>query len=300
MHRGAAPTEGTLRLPWGVAALQSRLDALWPGLALEVVASLGSSNTELLERARSRRRSDLAPCLLVAEEQTAGRGRLGRPWLSTPGHSLTFSLGLPWRSRHWEGLSLAVGVALAEALEPAAGGRGGVSKHHGRIALKWPNDLWLRDATAAGGGRKLGGILVETQGAGLGPADARPLVVGVGLNVALPAPAEGLRHAPAGLVELDSGHTAPAVLARAAPALLTALRRFADEGLAPFVAGFAARDLLRGQALDIDNPGNGAALHGVADGIDGRGALRLLTPGGCVAVSSGEASVRPARATAAG
>ena len=85
-------------------------------------------------RRSGRRHGLLAPCLLVAERQTAGRGRHGRPWRSTPGASLTFSLAWPLTRADLSGLSLAVGVALADALDATA---------TPRIGLKWPNDLWL-------------------------------------------------------------------------------------------------------------------------------------------------------------
>ena len=67
-----------------------------------------------------RRSADVQPCLLVAEQQTRGRGRLGRGWIASAGASLTFSLALPLAPEEWSGLSLAVGLALAEALDPTA------------------------------------------------------------------------------------------------------------------------------------------------------------------------------------
>jgi BirA family biotin operon repressor/biotin-[acetyl-CoA-carboxylase] ligase len=94
----------------------------------------------------------------VAEHQTRGRGRLGRGWGRSAGASLTFSLSLPLAPRDWSGLSLAVGVALADALEPPLDGA------VPRIGLKWPNDLWLD--RRPGSGRKLGGVLIETAGRG--------------------------------------------------------------------------------------------------------------------------------------
>ena len=110
--------------------------------------------------------------LLVAEAQTAGRGRLGRSWASQPGVSLTFSLGLPLAPADWSGLSLVVGVSVAQSLHP-------------QLQLKWPNDVWLQD-------RKLGGILIETattKATTPGPAGpGRQVVIGVGLNL---APREG-------------------------------------------------------------------------------------------------------------
>ena len=121
----------------------------------------------------------MQPCLLVAEEQTRGRGRLGRGWIASAGASLTFSLALPLAPEEWSGLSLAVGLALAEALDPMV--QPGAPP---RIGLKWPNDLWLVDGP--GRGRKLGGILIETVSVG----HRRMCVLGVGLNV-LPQAHEG-------------------------------------------------------------------------------------------------------------
>ena len=108
--------------------------------APERVAETGSTNADLLARVRAAAASGATasrPCLLVAERQTAGRGRHGRAWHATPDASLTFSLAWPLAPRRLSGLSLAVGVALAEALDPRAGDAL-------RIGLKWPNDLWLR------------------------------------------------------------------------------------------------------------------------------------------------------------
>src|SRR5436305_15350183 len=90
-----------------------------------------------------RRAADLQPCLLVAEHQTHGHGRNGRVWQAAPGASLTFSLALPLAPKDWSGLSLAVGVALAQALDPPQAGA--AASDAPRIGVKWPNDLWLPD-----------------------------------------------------------------------------------------------------------------------------------------------------------
>ena len=148
-------------LQWDSQALWHELVPLLPGLSVEVLASVDSTNTYLLERARhssGRRHEDSQPCLLVAEHQTGGRGRMGRGWSAAPGASLTFSLSLPIARADWSGLSLAVGAALADALEPPVAGTAP------RLGLKWPNDLWLMDGPARG--RKLGGVLIETVGIG--------------------------------------------------------------------------------------------------------------------------------------
>jgi BirA family transcriptional regulator, biotin operon repressor / biotin---[acetyl-CoA-carboxylase] ligase len=294
-------------LHWGAETLWSDLNALLPGLSVEVVASADSTNTRLLERARiasgradgvittpgqldsapapwdapsprGRRTDDTHPCLLVAEQQTSGRGRLGRVWQSSAGMSLTFSLALPLRPPAWSGLSLAVGVTLAEALDPTAAGAAV------RIGLKWPNDLWLMEAP--GRGRKLGGVLIETVAVG----ERRMVVVGVGLNV-MPQPATAdMSSGFACLQELWRGIDAPQALHKVALPLAQALKRFEREGLAPFLPGYRQRDLLLGQAVSTTFPG---VNQGVADGIDEQGALRVRC-GAVHSLVSGEVSVRPA------
>ncbi|RRD56241.1 biotin--[acetyl-CoA-carboxylase] ligase [Comamonadaceae bacterium OH2545_COT-014] len=277
-----APTLASLRpLRWPAEDLWQAIEPLLPGFSVEVLPELDSTNSELMRRARA---GHTAPVLLVAEAQRAGRGRLGRGWHSAPGASLTFSLGLPLAPADWSGLSLAVGVALAESL-------------HESVTLKWPNDLWWQ-------GRKLGGILVETAAlpegalpagaAGLG-RPARYVVIGVGLNVApLPVPpatpATGLPPVPpAWLQALLPGVDAPAALARVAVPLARAVLAFGHAGFAPFQPGFAARDALAGQAVRLSD-----GAQGQAEGVDASGALRVRTAAGVQAVSSAEVSVRPA------
>ena len=292
---------------WGAEALWESLVPLLPGLSVEVLPRCESTNTKLLERARAasgdrdgpvtrpgdlvplagqertphgRRAGDASPCLLVAEEQTRGRGRLGRDWVSQAGASLTFSLSLPMAPAQWGGLSLAVGLAVAGALD---------ANSEPRIGLKWPNDLWLLDGPRQG--RKLGGILIETVSVG----EQRMVVVGVGLNVA-PQPGvatAGLAHGYACLQELNPAWTAPQALARVAVPLVTALKRFERDGFAPLVPAYGQRDLLRGQA--VSGSGGGQNLHGVAQGVDEQGALLLDSgspPHERHRVLSGEVSVR--------
>ncbi|AKJ27024.1 biotin--[acetyl-CoA-carboxylase] ligase [Caldimonas brevitalea] len=257
-------------LHWPCETIWEQLSPLRPDISIEAVAEIGSTNTHLLERARA---GDTAACLLVAEHQTAGRGRQGRRWASAPGASLTFSLGLSLTPQSWSGLSLAVGVALADALHP-------------QLALKWPNDLWLRDGPGAG--RKLGGILIETSSSGPGPG--RYAVIGVGLNVR-PVEVPDPRNPVAALAELQPDAAAPDTLARVALPLLTALLRFEREGYTAFAAGFAQRDLLDGVAITTTHAD---VPVGTAIGVDGHGALRVRTPAGeTKTLESGEVSVRP-------
>jgi len=320
-------TPGGHGLDWGVERLHLQLSQVMPNLAVEVVSKMASTNTALLERARvpsrlssdfdmdglrrlpegkafGRRDADYQPCLLVAEQQTHGRGRQGRSWQSQPGASLTFSLAIPLAPADWSGFSLAVGVALAEALDPA-GARDATGTGSARpwIGIKWPNDLWLMPPEgAAGSGRKLGGLLIETVSAGA----LKLAVVGVGLNVLpMALDEEQATSGFACLHELDAAATAPEVLARVALPLVEALQQFARKGLAGFAERFATRDVLRGLQVIAGvgvggEAGTAAAeggISGVADGVAGNGALRLITADGLREVISGEVSVRVASAS---
>jgi BirA family biotin operon repressor/biotin-[acetyl-CoA-carboxylase] ligase len=269
-------------LPWRAEALEAALRPLWPGLRVMALARTDSTNTRLVEAARAAPQA-FAPTLLVAEAQTAGRGRLGRAWHSAPGASLTFSVAVPMARATLEGLSLAVGVAVAEGLEPNPGAAP-------RVRLKWPNDLWLRAPGSDASGRKLAGILIEAVPAG--EPGARVVVVGVGLNVQPLPPDAAVPETPAAWAEVEPQADAAALLHRIAPALAAALVRFDQEGLAePTRRAFADRDLLAGRPIVTTL----ASLpHGVAEGIDLDGALLVRAPDGRrVRVASGEVSVRP-------
>jgi BirA family biotin operon repressor/biotin-[acetyl-CoA-carboxylase] ligase len=261
---------------WPAEALWQAVAPLLPGFTVEVLPEVDSSNSELMRRARA---GGLEPVLLVAERQTAGRGRLGRAWHSAAGDSLTFSLGLPLAPADWSGLSLAVGVSVAESLHPS-------------LRLKWPNDLWLED-------RKLGGILIETAsfGAPLTPALSRErerepggryAVIGIGINI-VPRADGGLSTPSAAVRELLPQADAGSVLQSLAGPLVRDVLAFAAAGFAPFQARFAARDALRGRPVTFSD---GSA--GTARGVDGSGALLVHTAAGLQAVSSSEVSVRPA------
>lgn len=283
---------------WPAEAIWEAVAPLLPGFTVEVLPSIDSTNTELMRRARAGR---CEPILLVAEQQTAGRGRLGRAWHSgtdaaTAGAggaalpALTFSLGLPLAPADWSGLSLAVGVSVAESLQPLLPSAGSSTP---RIGLKWPNDLWLG---GAGGERKLGGILVETasfvapqsSGAAAPTPAARYVVVGVGLNVWLRDGA-GLSMPPGSLQEVDAQLDAPTALARVVAPLVAMLQSFAAYGFEPMQPRFALRDVLQERTVALSDGSSGMA-HGV--GPDG--ALRVYTAHGMQSVTSADVSVRPA------
>ncbi len=274
---------------WPAEALWEAVSPLLPGFTVEVLPTIDSTNTELMRRARN---GQGEPTLLVAEQQTAGRGRLGRVWQSDVGASLMMSLGLPLTPKDWSGLSLAVGVSVAESLQPMLPPLG--ANQPARVGLKWPNDLWLGGAA---GDRKLGGILVETASfvapqAGIVQAStttstARYVVVGIGINV-LPRSPEGMSMPPGSLQDVEPGLDAPTALLRIVPPLVAMLQAFEGYGFAPMQPRFAARDVLQGRAVTLSDGHTGTA-HGVGDD----GALLVHTAGGMQAITSSEISVRP-------
>jgi len=252
---------------WPAEAIWEEVEPLLPGFSVEIVPEIDSTNTELMRRARAGR---LEPVLLVAERQTAGRGRLGRHWQSDaagPGQSapcaLTFSIGLSLSPADWSGLSLAVGVSLVQSL-------------HAGLRLKWPNDVWWRD-------RKMAGILIETASLG----DMRYAVIGVGVNLTEPKPGE-FSTAPAWLAEVIAGITAAAARGRVAAPLVRAVKAFEATGFAPFRDRFNQFDALAGVAVTLSD-----GMQGVAGGVDDRGALLVHTAQGLRRVTSSEVSVRP-------
>lgn len=251
-----------MHLRWPAEVIWEAVAPSLPGFTVEVLPEIDSTNTELMRRARA---GGLEPVLLVAERQTAGRGRLGRQWSGgdAPGDVLMFSLGLPLHMADWSGLSLAVGVSVAQSLHPD-------------LRLKWPNDVWWQD-------RKLAGILIETTQIG----DTRYAVIGVGINIA-PREVAGMATPPAWLQELEPGMTAPLALLRVAAPLVQAVQRFATQGWAPFQAAFAERDALSGREVRLSD-----GTAGQARGVDGSGALLVHTSGGLRRISSSEVSVRP-------
>jgi BirA family transcriptional regulator, biotin operon repressor / biotin---[acetyl-CoA-carboxylase] ligase len=248
---------------WPAEAIWEAVVPLLPGFTVEILPEIDSTNSELMRRARAGQRD---ATLLVAERQTAGRGRLGRDWHSDTqglGTTLTFSLGLPLNPLDWSGLSLAVGLSVAQSLHP-------------KVQIKWPNDLWLFD-------RKLAGILIETA---TWEGD-RYAVIGIGINI-VAGSATGLRTAPAGLHELLAGVQAPDVLAQVVPPLVREVVQFSGAGFAPLAPAFSTRDVLLGREVVCTD-----GTTGWARGVDATGALMVQTAAGMQAISSAEVSVRP-------
>jgi len=245
---------------WPAEAIWQAVVPNLPNFSIEILPEIDSSNTELMRRARAGQHD---PILLVAERQTAGRGRQGRTWSGELGDALTFSIGLPYKARNWSGLSLAVGLSLAESLGP-------------QVQLKWPNDLWFQQ-------RKLGGILVEAASQG----GKSYVVVGVGLNIRQPIARE-LRTPAADIQEFWQDADAPAVLERITQPLIASLLYFETHGFAELQGRFNARDAIKG--LDVTSSDG---HQGKCEGIDSQGVLQIQTTQGLVKINSAEVSVRP-------
>lgn len=213
----------------------------------------------------------------LAERQTAGRGRRGRRWASPLAAHVYLSLSRRFDGgvAALQGLSLAVGVAAADALHALG---------YPQVRLKWPNDL-------VANGRKLGGILVEVGGEAGGPMR---VVVGLGLNVAMPASAA--RDIDQPWCDLASLSAAPPSRHAACVALLDALlpmlARFEREGLEAFLEGWARHDMLAGQRVRLHL--GDRVVEGVALGVAADGALRLREADGERRHHAGEASLRAA------
>lgn len=260
---------------WPAENIWSQVMALGlPSLAafsVEILPEIDSTNSELMRRARAGRTE---PSLLVAEQQTAGRGRMGRAWQSNEGDSLTFSFGMNFSPASWEGLSLAVGVSVAQSLSPP---------NDEPIALKWPNDLWWQ-------GRKLAGILIETASVHDAKQQERFAVIGIGINIKTRAFDANLSTPPAWLQEISPSSNPQTALERLFLPLLGDLLEFERAGFAAFSSRFAARDGLHGLDITLSD-----GRHGRAQGVDGSGALLVHTSQGVQRVASQEVSVRPQR-----
>lgn len=258
------------------AQIHAALGTLAAHYHLHLLDATDSTNRVLMLAAESGASDGSVVC---AEYQFAGRGRRGRQWHTVLGGSLTFSV--LWRFEEGiaalVGLSLAVGVAMARALN-----------QHSQfpVQLKWPNDV-LVDF------RKLAGILVEIQGDIQGPSFA---IVGIGLNVRLPAAQrESIDQAVVDLEEMQVDVGRNALLAtclREMHAVIDVMRR---EGFKALRAEWETHHAHAGQPVRLVLP-NSQIVEGIARGVDDTGAFLLDIPqGGCVAYNGGDIRLRAPR-----
>jgi BirA family biotin operon repressor/biotin-[acetyl-CoA-carboxylase] ligase len=243
--------------------------------SLDVLDITESTNRYLVATSLQAGLSSGAVC--TAEMQTAGRGRLGRTWVSPYGQNIylsflwRFNVGLASLS----GLSLACGVAVCNTLEKL-----GVSGHE----LKWPNDiLWQ--------GKKLGGILVEIQGENQGEYKA---VIGIGLNYQMnEQAAQSIDQAWVSLSQISEGGlpSRNKLVAELINQMLPLLDRYSETGLRPYLPQWNEYHAYKNKSVRILS-GN-SVRTGVAKGISDQGELQLLTPEGEIEkITSGEVSLR--------
>ncbi len=237
-------------------------------VAMTLVAETGSTNADLLQSVARLR----GPQLLIAEAQTAGRGRAGRSWHSEPGAALTFSLA--WKfdlpAQALLGLPLAVGVVIAESL----------AQFGADVRLKWPNDV-LRN------GKKVAGVLIETANVG----DQWWAVIGIGINLAMPEQLAALIGRPvAALPSLSSERNR--VMAILLNGLTEAMQTFAAQGFAAFRERWNVLHAYAGQQVVILD-GDRVMQQGRAVGVDDSGRLLLQTATNeMVTVLAGDVSLR--------
>ena len=243
---------------------------------LRILDATDSTNSVLMLAAEAGAPDGSVVC---AEYQFAGRGRRGRQWHSVLGGSLTFSV--LWRFEEGiatlVGLSLAVGVAIARALN-----------QHSQfpVKLKWPNDV-LVDY------RKLAGILVEIQGDIQGPSFA---VVGIGLNVRLPAAQrDSIDQAVVDLDEMQVRTGRNLLLATCLLELKAVREVMRGEGFSALRAEWESHHAHAGQPVTLTLP-NAQTVEGIAQGVDDTGAFLLQNEKGeCLAYNGGDIRLRPPR-----
>ncbi|WP_454762541.1 biotin--[acetyl-CoA-carboxylase] ligase [Cupriavidus campinensis] len=287
---GARADDAAALPSWRIDAGALRA-ALAGGLAqdwtVDVVDETGSTSADLTQACRTAawRGARDAVRVRVAYRQTAGRGRQGRPWQGQAGLTFSVAMPLPLAPARLSGLSLAVGLSVAEALEdldPALGRR---------VGLKWPNDLQID-------GRKLAGILIESvPGSVPGVIWA---VIGIGLNLVRDARMEAALGRPLagvseGLPGFDAARDPTRILGAVLNRLAAMRMEFLAEGFAPMAPRWSARDAFRDEPVRLLHDG-ALQAEGLARGVDADGHLLLETATGLQRIASGEVSLRGAAA----
>jgi len=258
---------GPIRLLAEAELEQNGLGRVWPYRLYEALDSTNAEAGRLLVGGAE------APFLVLAERQTAGRGRRGRVWVSPFGENLYLSLAVRVQggARQLEGLSLVVGLAVLQALRAFGIDRAG---------LKWPNDVLVK-------GRKIAGILLEMTG---DPADLCHVVIGIGINVnmevdqSIDQPWTSLRLELMGLVDRND------LACELSKQLNAYLRRHADLGFTSLQVEWESNHLWQGAEVVLI--AGAQRVEGVVLGIDPVGALRLSVDGSEQRYSGGELSLR--------
>jgi BirA family transcriptional regulator, biotin operon repressor / biotin---[acetyl-CoA-carboxylase] ligase len=246
-----------------------RLDR--PDITVECRFLVDSTNARLAEESHLQH----GPRVLLAEAQSAGRGRRGRGWNSPPGSGIYLSLAWQFQSglTGLSALSLVTGIAAARVLRES-----GV----GSIGLKWPNDLVVA-------GRKLGGCLIDISGSAEGPCDA---IIGLGINVDIGEQPD-IDQPFTDLFRLGLSVNRSDLAADLVESLVAAVEQFDRTGFSDFASEWSELDALAGHPVSVHHQ-HGNRLTGLAAGVDQQGRLLVDTEQGRIALGSGEISVRAA------
>ena len=247
--------------------------------AIECHESCDSTNSLALARLRA---GATTPFMITTNRQSAGRGRLGRGWLTPPGAAIAMTIGwhYPGAASGLAGVSLAVGVAVVTALE-----RLGL---HG-VTLKWPNDLIFGQA-------KLGGILTETVAPATTVKSGTGMLVAIGIGINVREPnkiAIDLNRSVAALTDLLDSGSLPSrnqVIAVVVESVLEHLDTFATAGFSVFASRWRSLHAWQGRAVTV-RAGTAPLIRGIAHGVAVDGALEVLTAAGVCRVHAGDVAL---------
>lgn len=264
-----------LRFEWQFADVYPIIQALDTKFKIEVLHTTDSTNTQLMSRLRQ---GETTPTILIAEEQTAGKGRAGRCWRAQVGHSLTFSVLLPIHSDALGWIALVCACSLVEKIQKALPR----SCHHA-LKIKWPNDLWTQRQLGTPW-HKLAGILIETattQG-------RRYAVIGVGINVDSFPTQQEMDMKLGSLKQMGLNWDVPRVFSYLAPQLVQDVYNFGQDDVPYWKTKFEHYDVLANQPVYTSN-----GVQGIGAGVSSQGHFLLKTQEGIQAIHSGEISIRP-------
>jgi BirA family biotin operon repressor/biotin-[acetyl-CoA-carboxylase] ligase len=256
------------------AYLQGRITALQPTAVLKLYDVIGSTNTAMMQLAQQQ---SVANCVLLAEYQSAGKGRRGKVWVGDFARNIAMTVGYDFQCGLNElgGLSCVVGLAMVQVLE-----QNGI-----RAQIKWPNDVWVDE-------QKLVGILVEL----LPAREGVTAIVGVGLNVDLSiAQQQAIDQAVTGVRQLGVATSRDDLVIGMFQCIMQSFELFARQGFAPFVSAFNAAHRLHDQPALVQV--GGTIREGLVRGVDRNGALLFEEAGHIVPLSGGEVSLRPSKLT---
>lgn len=268
-------TAPPLRYKWQVEDMKTALHALHPDFKIEILRETDSTNTQLLNRLHQ---GETTPTLLVAENQTAGKGRMGKNWHAQAGHALTFSMLVPTTLETVGWLALVTACALIRTFEKQL-----PAHPNSLIKIKWPNDIWLKPSPNALW-HKLVGILIETATV----KQQRYAVIGIGINLSSPTSDETFQISRGTLKQIGTNWNVATAFSQLAPELTQAVYNFKKEDIPYWKALFEQYDLLFNQRLRTSQ-----GMEGVGMGVNAQGQLLIKTQDHIQTIHSGEVSIRP-------